>query len=142
MKPLVVRSSWVNYSSSMQRVISMADFVRDADRIAKEVQADKTVYRVRSGKRSGVVVLDEDFYEGWLATIELMRQPNWREVLDRGRRDARAGIGITLQDLIKELGFDRPVRTGRKRAGAAASTKRQSKVARRTARSRKRAAQR
>ncbi len=90
----------------MERIISVTDLVRNAARIAKEVESEGTVYRITRGGRGSMVLVDREYYAGWRAAIAEMRRPDWREALTEGRRDAAAGRGRSLDVIAKELGLE------------------------------------
>lgn len=91
----------------MERIISVTDLVRNVARIAKDVETEGTVYRITRGGRGSMVLVDNEYFEGWMAAIDEMRRPGWREVLAEGRRDAAAGRGRSLDVVAKELGLER-----------------------------------
>lgn len=90
----------------MERTISMTDLVRDAARIAEEVEHEGTVYRITRGGRGSMVLLHSEYFEGWMAAIDEMRRRDWRETLTRGRRDAAAGRGRSLDAIASELDLE------------------------------------
>ncbi len=90
----------------MERIISVTDLVRNAARIAKDVETEGTVYRITRGGRGSMVLVDNEYYEGWMAAIDEMRRPDWRETLAEARRDAAAGRGRSLDAIAKELGLE------------------------------------
>jgi hypothetical protein len=117
----------------MQRVISLSELVRNADKIAEDLGTQQTVYRVRSAHGRGMVLLDEDYYEGWIAAIELMQQPDWKETLEQGQRDIAEGRTIPLEKVLRDLGLDSPHTKGRtatRGTARARSTKGRQSVAR------------
>jgi PHD/YefM family antitoxin component YafN of YafNO toxin-antitoxin module len=92
---------------SMERIISVTDLVRNAARIAEEVEAG-AVYRITRGGRGSMVLIDEEYFDGWMAALDEMRRPDWREVLVEARRDAAAGRGSDLDAIAKELNVESP----------------------------------
>jgi PHD/YefM family antitoxin component YafN of YafNO toxin-antitoxin module len=90
----------------MERIISVTDLVRNVARIAKEVEGEGTIYRITRGGRGSMVLVDNEYYEGWMAAIDEMRRPDWRETLAEGRRDAATGRGRSLDVVAKELGLE------------------------------------
>ncbi|HVV85412.1 MAG TPA: hypothetical protein VHE35_20275 [Kofleriaceae bacterium] len=100
----------------------MTDLVRNAASIAREVETEGTIFRVTRGGRGSMVLVDNDYFEGWMAAIDEMRRPDWRETLAEGRRDAAAGRGRSLDAVAKELGLagsprSKSDRTARRPAG-------------------------
>ena len=54
-----------------------------------------TVIITQRGRPAALLVNYED-YEGMVATLEEMSQPDWRERLAEAERDSKAGKGIEL----------------------------------------------
>jgi PHD/YefM family antitoxin component YafN of YafNO toxin-antitoxin module len=90
----------------MERIISVTDLVRNAAAIAREVATEGTVYRITRGGRGAMVLVDEEYFDGWMAAIEEMQRPDWRAVLDETRRDVAAGRGRSLDSIVKEKGLE------------------------------------
>ena len=86
----------LEYVFPMEKIISVTDLVRNAASIAREVAAEGTVYRITRGGRGAMVLVDKEYFDGWMAAIEEMQRPDWREVLEETRRDVSAGRGRTL----------------------------------------------
>ena len=60
---------------SMERIISVTDLVRHAARIAQDVETG-TIYRITRGGRGSMVLVDEEYFEGWMAALdEMLLQP-------------------------------------------------------------------
>jgi len=115
----------------MERIISVIDLVRNAARIAKEVETEGTVYRITRGGRGSMVLVDHEYFDAWMAAIDEMRRPDWREVLVEGRRDAASGRGRSLEVIAKELGLEGPSEPrSRSAAGRTPSTRRKKHRAR------------
>jgi PHD/YefM family antitoxin component YafN of YafNO toxin-antitoxin module len=123
-----ITESAQNLLSVWEKIISITDLVRNTASIAREVETEGTVYRITRGGRGSMVLVDEQYFNGWLAALDEMRRPDWREVHDRTTRDIAAGRGRDLDRVAKELGLEgrshaarrnparRPARTGRKKA--------------------------
>jgi PHD/YefM family antitoxin component YafN of YafNO toxin-antitoxin module len=92
---------------SMAKIISVTDLVRNAASIAREVEAEGTIYRITRGGRGSMVLLDEEYFEGWMSALDEMQRPDWREVLAETRGDVAAGRGRSLDDIVKERGLER-----------------------------------
>src|SRR5678815_5089836 len=75
----------------MEKIISVTDLVRNAASIAREVEAEGTVYRITRGGRGSMVLVDEAYFNGWMAALDEMRRPDWREAYDQTSRDIAAG---------------------------------------------------
>ncbi|TMQ14048.1 MAG: type II toxin-antitoxin system Phd/YefM family antitoxin [Deltaproteobacteria bacterium] len=98
----------------MYKIISVTDLVRNASSIARDVASEGTVYRITRGGRGSMVLVDEDYFNGWMAALDEMRRPDWREVHDRTSRDIIAGRGRDLDVVAKELGLEGRSHTARR----------------------------
>ena len=65
----------LEYACEMQRIISVTDLVRNAARIAEELATEDTVYRITRGGRGSMVLVSEEYFNGWVAAIEEMSRP-------------------------------------------------------------------
>jgi PHD/YefM family antitoxin component YafN of YafNO toxin-antitoxin module len=90
----------------MEKIISVTDLVRNAASIAKEVAAEGTVYRITRGGRGSMVLVDEEYFNGWMAALDEMRRPGWREEFAQTTRDIAAKRGRDLDVVAKELGLE------------------------------------
>jgi len=90
----------------MEIIISVTDLARNAASIAKEVEAEGTVYRITRGGRGSMVLVDEQYFNGWMAALDEMRRPDWREVHAQTTRDIAARRGRNLDVVAKELGLE------------------------------------
>ena len=124
----------------MRKTISLAQLAKNPERIARDIDSCGAVYHVKRPGRRDMLLMDEEYFEGWLVAIELMQRPNWREELEQSRRDAEAGRGRDLEEVVKELGLDRPAQQRRRRPAARTARTRSAKDSRRTPRGRGRSA--
>ena len=112
----------------MEKIISVTDLARNADSIAREVSTEGTVYRITRGGRGAMVLVDQEYFDGWMAAIEEMQRPDWREVLAETKRDVAAGRMRSLDDYVKERGLEGAQgsahTSGRKPARRASRTRR------------------
>ena len=90
----------------MEKIISVTDLVRNTASIAKEVETEGTVYRITRGGRGSMVLVDEQYFNGWMAALDEMRRPDWREVHAQATRDVAARRGRDLDAVAKELGLE------------------------------------
>ena len=90
----------------MERIISVTDLVRNVARIVKDVESEGTIYRITRSGGGSMVLVDNEYYEGWMAAIDEMRRPDWRATLAEARRDAASGRGRSLDVIAKELGLE------------------------------------
>jgi PHD/YefM family antitoxin component YafN of YafNO toxin-antitoxin module len=126
----------------MERIISVTDLVRNAARIAEEIETEGTIYKITRNGRGSMVLVDHEYFDAWMHAIDEMRRPDWREVWERTTRDIAAGRGRDLEDIAKELGFDRPPHTRRGKAAARAPSARRKQSRPRTAGARGRTSKR
>lgn len=111
--------------STMEKIISVTDLVRNAASIAKDIEAAGTIYRITRGGRGSMVLVDEEYFNGWMAALDEMRRPGWRQMHDRTMRDVAAGRGRDLDVVAKELGLEgRPHARRRKPARRTAGASR------------------
>ena len=87
----------------MERIISVTDLVRNAARIAKDVASEGTIYRITRGGRGSMVLVDEAYFDGWMAALDEMQRPDWRAAWTETSRDIEARRGRDLDVIAKEL---------------------------------------
>jgi PHD/YefM family antitoxin component YafN of YafNO toxin-antitoxin module len=92
----------------MQKIISVTDLIRNAARITDDVETNATVYRITRGGRGSVVLVNEQYFEGWMHALDEMRRPDFKQVFDETTADIEAGRGRTLDEIEKELGLAGP----------------------------------
>jgi PHD/YefM family antitoxin component YafN of YafNO toxin-antitoxin module len=91
----------------MEKTISMSELRRDGERIAQDIERSGTVYRIRRPRKRSMLLVDADYFESQMATLEFIAQhPNWREELAEGDRQIAAGEIRELEDVMKELGLE------------------------------------
>jgi PHD/YefM family antitoxin component YafN of YafNO toxin-antitoxin module len=122
----------------MEKTISMSQLTKHAERIALDIERSKTVYRVRRPGGNGLLLMDEEYYQGWMMTIELMQQPNWREEWDQATRDFAQGIARPLEEVVEEIRRDRLAKSSSRRPASRASGRRRTKGPSRSAQPRRR----
>lgn len=124
----------------MQKTISMAELARNADRIAKDIETAGTVYRVKRPGHRAMLLMDDAYFEGWRAAIELMQRPSWREEWARSELELVQGRGRELSDVLAELNGDRPAKHHRGGSAARNAGRRSAKSRRRSSRPKRRTA--
>src|SRR3990167_2518805 len=87
----------------MHKIISVTDLVRNAARIAEEIEQHGTIYRVTRGGRGSMVLVDEESFDGWMAALDEMRRSDWREVHAETSRDIATRRGRPLEAVAQEL---------------------------------------
>jgi len=124
------------------KTISMTELSKRAERIATNIEASGTIYRVTRAKGTPMVFVDEERFASLQATVQfLLDHPNWREEFEQLDRDYAAGRYVTLDDYLAERGLDpdgRPLALG-KSASRRAPASRSTKSPARTTRARSRA---
>jgi PHD/YefM family antitoxin component YafN of YafNO toxin-antitoxin module len=111
----------------MERIISVTDLVRNAARIAEDVETAGTVYRITRGGRGSMVLVDEEYFDGWMAALDEMRRKDWREVWVETSADIDARRGRTLDAVVKERGLEGPAHPKSRKAAPRASRGRRAK---------------
>ena len=80
----------------METIIPISELQNQTKQFVERVKNTRdTVIITQRGKPAALLVNYED-YEGMVATLEEMSQPDWRERLAEAERDSRAGKGIEL----------------------------------------------
>jgi hypothetical protein len=116
---------------AMEKTISLAQLAKNTEKIARDIEMSGTLYRIKRPGRRRLVLVDDNYFERWKATMEFIAQhPNWEEELEQGRREYEAGLCIPWEQLRKELGLDAPRAHAARRNGVARSTKRRGAKAR------------
>ncbi len=95
-----------NMRTAMEKIISVTDLVRNAASIAREVEGEGTVYRITRGGRGSMVLVDEQYFNGWMAAMDELRRPGWQQAYAQTTRDIAARRGRSLDDVAKELGLE------------------------------------
>src|SRR5262245_27924796 len=98
----------------MEKIISVTDLVRHTAQITKEVAEEGTIFRITRGGRGSMVLVDEEYFNGWMAALDEMRRPGWREDYDQTTRDIAERRGHDLDVVVKELGLESHSRSTRK----------------------------
>lgn len=124
----------------MRKTISMSKFAKNPESVARDIDASGAVYSIQRRGRPAVLMMDEEYYEGWRIVIEMMQRPDWREELEEWRRDAAEGRGRDLEEIAKELGLDRPAESTRRGAPRRAPSASRSKGVPSASRTRRRSA--
>jgi hypothetical protein len=91
---------------AMEKTISMAQLAKNPERIADDIEAAGTVYRIKRPGRRTMMLVDHQYFESRLATLEFMqRHPNWKQELEETRREYDAGLCIPLEQILAERGL-------------------------------------
>lgn len=85
----------------METIIPLSELQNQTKQIVERVKNTRaTVIITQRGRPAALLVNYED-YEGMVATLEEMSQPDWRERLAEVERDSQAGKGIELLEELK-----------------------------------------
>lgn len=94
----------------MRKNISLADFAKNAERIAQDIDASGTVYCIKRRGKAGIMLVDASQYEA----MQQLQHAHWRERLAQSQRDFAAGRDRDLEEIARELGLDRPAQPRRR----------------------------
>ena len=82
----------------METIIPISELQNQTKQVVERVKNTRdTVIITQRGKPAALLVNYED-YEGMVATLEELSQPDWRERLAEAERDSREGKGIELEE--------------------------------------------
>jgi len=82
----------------MEKIIPISELQSQAKRIIEGVKQTRDPVIITQRGRPAALLVNYEDYEGMVATLEEMSQPDWREKLARAERDSRAGKGIGLEE--------------------------------------------
>jgi len=93
----------------MKKTISTADLSRNTERIAKEIEQQGIVYRIKRPGRRTLLLMDKKYFDDQLSWSEFVAQhPNWEQEMEDNRRALREGRCITLDQFLQERGLADP----------------------------------
>ncbi len=82
----------------MEKIIPISELQSQAKRIIEGVKQTRDPVIITQRGRPAALLVNYEEYEGMVATLEEMSQPDWRERLAEAERDSRAGKGIELEE--------------------------------------------
>ncbi len=82
----------------MEKIIPISDLQTQAKKIIAGVKETRDPVVITQRGRPAALLVNYEDYEGMVATLEEMSQPDWRERLAEAERDAKAGKGIELEE--------------------------------------------
>ena len=82
----------------MEKIIPISDLQSKAKKIVEGVKQTRDPVIITQRGRPAALLVNYEDYEGMVATLEEMSQPDWRERLAEAERDSKAGKGIELED--------------------------------------------
>lgn len=81
----------------MEKIIPISDLQTQAKKIVESVKDTRDPVVITQRGRPAALLVNYEDYEGMVATLEEMSQPDWRERLAEAERDSKAGKGIELE---------------------------------------------
>lgn len=81
----------------MDRIIPISELQNQAKKIVESVKLTRDAVIITQRGRPAALLVNYEDYEGMVATLEEMSQPDWRERLAEAERDSKAGRGVELE---------------------------------------------
>jgi prevent-host-death family protein len=82
----------------MDRIIPISELQSRAKKIVESVKKTRDVVIITQRGRPAALLVNYEDYEGMVATLEEMSQPDWRERLAEAEQDSKAGRGVELEE--------------------------------------------
>ena len=82
----------------MEKIIPISDLQTRAKKIVESVKQTRDPVVITQRGRPAALLVNYEDYEGMIATLDEMSQPDWRERLAEAERDSKAGKGIGLEE--------------------------------------------
>jgi len=82
----------------MEKIIPISDLQTRAKKIVESVKHTRDPVIITQRGRPAALLVNYEDYEGMMATLEEMSQPDWRERLAEAERDSKSGRGIELEE--------------------------------------------
>lgn len=82
----------------MERIVPISELQSQAKRIVEAVKKTRDSVIITQRGRAAALLVNYEDYEGMVATLEEMSEPDWRTRLVEAERDSRAGRGVELED--------------------------------------------
>jgi prevent-host-death family protein len=82
----------------MERIVPISDLQTRAKKIVESVKHTRDPVVITQRGRPAALLVNYEDYEGMVATLDEMSQPDWRERLAEAERDSKAGKGIELEE--------------------------------------------
>ena len=77
-------------------IIPISDLQTQAKKIVDSVRTMRETVVIAQRGRPAALLINYEDYEGMVATLEEMSQPDWRERRAEAERDSKAGRGVEL----------------------------------------------
>ena len=82
----------------MEKIIPISDLQTRAKKIIESVKQTRDPVIITQRGRPAALFVNYEDYEGMVATLDELSQPDWRERLAEAERDSKAGKGIELEE--------------------------------------------
>ena len=82
----------------MEKIIPISDLQTRAKKIVESVKQTRDPVVITQRGRPAALLVNYEDYEGMVATLDEMSQPDWRERLAEAERDSKAGKGMGLEE--------------------------------------------
>lgn len=82
----------------METLIPISELQTQTKQIVEWVKNTRDPVVITQRGRPAALLMNYEAYEGKVATLEEMSQPDWRERLAEAERDSQAGRGIELAE--------------------------------------------
>lgn len=82
----------------MEKIVPISDLQTRAKQIVESVKETRDPVIITQRGRPAALLVNYEDYEGMVATLEEMSQPDWREKLAEAERDSRAERGMELEE--------------------------------------------
>ncbi len=82
----------------MDKIVPISELQSQARRIVEGVKKAGDAVIITQRGRPAALLVNYDEYEGMVATLEEMSEPDWRERLAEAERDSRARKGLDIQE--------------------------------------------
>jgi prevent-host-death family protein len=82
----------------MEKIIPISDLQTQAKKIVESVKQTRDPVVITQRGRPAALLVNYEDYEGMVATLEEMSEPDWRERLAEAERDSKAGKSVELEE--------------------------------------------
>jgi prevent-host-death family protein len=89
---------------AMEKIVPISDLQTSARKIVEGVKETRDPVIITQRGRPAALLVNYEDYEGLIATLEEMSQPDWRERLAEAERDSGAGRGVSVSDFRARRG--------------------------------------
>ena len=83
-------------------IIPITDLQQKTKKYVQQVRDTGQPVVITQRGRAAAVLASAEVFEGYLATLDEMSHPDWRERLERAERESKAGKGIELEKFLKK----------------------------------------